>query len=51
MERYQIIKECSCSLQFLGEYASREDAEQAAAILEECGIQVEIQKIGSKYEK
>ena len=45
MERYQIVEECSCSLQLLGEYDSREEAEEAAAILEECGIKVKIQGV------
>lgn len=45
MEKYQIIEECSCSLQPLGVYDSHEEAEEAAAILEECGIKVQINEV------
>jgi len=44
MEKYQVVEECSCSLQLLGEYNSREDAEEAAAILESSGLRCKIRK-------
>ncbi len=51
---YQIVEECSCQLKVLGSYQSWSEAEEAAAILEQCGIQTRIihtSKDKENYEK
>lgn len=45
MQKYQVIEECSCSLKVLGEYDTFEEAEEAAALLEESGLKVKIQGV------
>ena len=44
MGKYRIIEENSCSTHPLGEYSTLEEAEAVAAMLEESGVQVEIQE-------
>ena len=45
MKKYLVMEECNCSLTVLGEYTSLDEAEEAAAILEECGLKIEIKEV------